>query len=108
MSAGKGLRLPAILSANDLLDGSVVYRTAHGWSPRLAEAEVARDADALARLEALLGSDDVVGPELIPVALDGAGRIVPSHVRERIRALGPTVRPDLGPQAGGEHDHVSL
>ncbi len=112
MSTGKGLRLPAILSANALLDGVVVYRAAHGWSPRLGEAELAQDADALARLEAALAealrSGEVVGPELVPVALDGAGRIVPSHVRERIRALGPTVRPDLGPQAGGEHLHVSL
>jgi hypothetical protein len=112
MSAGKGLRLPAILSANGLLDGAVVYRTARGWSPRLAEAEVARDADALERHEAALAEaargNEVVGPELVPVALDGAGRIVPSHVRERIRALGPTVRPDLGPQADGEHDYVSL
>jgi hypothetical protein len=112
MSTGKSPRLPAILSANALLDGVVVYRGAQGWSPRLGEAELAQDADALARLEAALAealrSGEVVGPELVPVALDGAGRIVPSHVRERVRALGPTVRPDLGPQAGGEHLYVSL
>lgn len=112
MSAGKGLRLPAILSANALLDGDVVYRTADGWSRRLGEAEVANDEAALARLETALAEAlagrEVVGPELAPVVLDDAGRIVPSHYRERIRALGPTVRPDLGPQAKGEHRHVSL
>lgn len=112
MSVGKGQRLPAILSANALLDGDVVYRTEHGWSPRLGEAEVARDDAALARLEAALADasagQEVVGPELVPIVLDGAGRIVPSHYRARIRALGPTVRPDLGPQANGEHRHVSL
>ena len=29
------------------------------------------------------------------------GRIRASHIRERIRTLGPTVRPDLGKQAEG-------
>jgi hypothetical protein len=112
MSAGKGLRLPAILSANALLGGHVVYRTADGWSPRLAEAAVAPDEEALTRLQAVrdeaLRGEEVIAPELIPVAIDGAGRVVPGHVRERIRALGPTVRRDLGPQSVGEHQHVSL
>lgn len=112
MSAGKGPRLPAILSANALLDGNVVYRSEHGWSPRLGDAVIAGDGEALARLEdvaaAAAAGNEVVGPELVAVARDGAGLIVPSHVRERIRALGPTVRPDLGPQAQAEHVHVSL
>jgi hypothetical protein len=112
VSAGKGLQWPAILSANALLDGNVVYRSAGGWSPRLGDAVIADDGEALARLEAIAaaaaGGNEVVGPELVPIGRDGAGRIVPRHVRERIRALGPTVRPDLGPQAQAEHFHVSL
>lgn len=112
MPLGKRPPLPLILSANTLLDGVVVYRAGGGWSEHLGDAELARDeAGALALEQALLAaerSEEVLAPELVPVALDGAGRIVPSHYRARIRALGPTVRPDLGPQAQGAHDHVSL
>jgi hypothetical protein len=50
----------------------------------------------------------VIAAELIPVTLDEEGRIGPSHYRARIRALGPTVRTDLGPQSQGENAHVSL
>ena len=112
MSAGKRPPLPLILSANALLDGDVIYRAAGGWSLHLAEARVAEDeaaADELAAVkEAVDRSGEVVAAELVPVARDRAGRIVPSHYRERIRALGPTVRTDLGPQGQGENRHVSL
>ena len=43
----------------------------------------------------------MVEPEIVPVGTDPAGRLVPSHYREKIRALGPTIRTDLGPQARG-------
>jgi hypothetical protein len=112
MPLGKRPPLPLILSANDLLDGTVVYRTDGGWSEHLAGAVVAQDeAGALALEQALLASEqgeEVIAAELIPVTLDGEGRIGPSHYRARIRALGPTVRTDLGPQAQGENAHVSL
>ena len=112
MSAVKRPPLPAILSANALLGGETVYWAGPGWSVHLGNALVARDEAGAAALEAVRDAAataaDVVGPELVAVALDRAGRIVPSHYRERIRALGPTVRPDLGPQGRGEHAHVSL
>ena len=31
-----------------------------------------------------------------------AGQVRAAHIRERMRALGPTVRPDLGKQAEGK------
>lgn len=112
MPLGKRPPLPLILSANDLLDGTVVYRTESGWSEHLASAVVAQDeAGALALEQALLAaerSQDVIAAELIPVTVDAEGRIGPSHYRARIRALGPTVRTDFGPQALGENLHVSL
>ena len=43
--------LPAILLANDLLDGDVVFRTATGWSRDPAEALVAADTDTAAALD---------------------------------------------------------
>ena len=112
MPLGKRPPLPLILSANALLDGAVVYRTARGWSPHLADARIARDGAGALGLEAALieaeRTGEVIEPELVPVALDPGGRIVPTHYRGRIRALGPTVRRDLGPQARGDHGHVSL
>jgi hypothetical protein len=102
-----------IMSANTLLGGEVVYYAADtAWSPHLAEALVARTEEETAALEAARAAaearGDVVEPEIVPVGTDPAGNIVPSHYREKIRALGPTVRTDLGPQARGEHAHVSL
>ena len=102
-----------IMSANALLGGEVVYYAPSGaWSPHLADAFVAgseAEAEILASArEAALAAGSVVDPELLPVAIDGGGNLVPSHYREKIRALGPTIRRDLGPQAAGENVHVSL
>lgn len=102
-----------IMSANALLGGEVVYYAAGGaWSEHLADALVARSEDEAAALEAARAAAEasgaVVEPEIVPVGTDAAGRLVPSHYREKIRALGPTVRTDLGPQAAGENSHVSL
>jgi hypothetical protein len=102
-----------IMSANALLDGAVVYYAPSGaWSPHLADALVAgseKEAEMLASArEAALAAGSVVDPELLPVGIDPAGNFIPTHYREKIRALGPTIRRDLGPQAAGENAHVSL
>src|SRR4249919_958123 len=106
MAIGKRQSDAVILSANALLDGAVVYHDGRGWTPHLEAARVAR-GDEVGALEALLAASeargDVVDALLLPVTPDSSGRIVPNHYRERIRALGPTVRRDLGPQARGEH-----
>jgi hypothetical protein len=111
VAVGKRQSDAVILSANALLDGGVLYHDGVGWTPRLAAARVAR-GDEIGELEAALAASealgDVVDALLLPVSRDAQGRIVPNHYRERIRALGPTVRTDLGPQARGEHRHVSL
>ena len=91
---------PTIVSANDLLEGDVVYlAAAGGWTRRLAEAAVAETPEAA---EALLARADqparVVGPNLAEVALDGAAPR-PLHHREIVRTRGPSTRPDLGRQA---------
>jgi hypothetical protein len=102
-----------IMSANALLGGEVVYYATGGtWSPHLADALVAvteAEATALEAARAVAEARGaVVEPEIVLVEADAVGNIVPSHYREKIRALGPTVRTDLGPQARGEHAHVSL
>ena len=91
-----------IVTANRLRDGLVVYLNGAGWSERIDDAGVAGDDAAasrlLARAEGPGQAVRVVDPYLIEVTREEA---VPRPVsrREAIRALGPTVRPDLGKQA---------
>ncbi|HEX4740055.1 MAG TPA: DUF2849 domain-containing protein [Caulobacteraceae bacterium] len=90
------------LTASSLVTGEAVFWSERGWADRFADAEVFEDraqADA-----ALAQAQDqrrlVVEPYLIEVAQE-AGLPVPVSFRERIRALGPTIHPDIGKQAGG-------
>ncbi|MDB5644161.1 MAG: hypothetical protein JWN07_3478 [Hyphomicrobiales bacterium] len=104
MSAPKRPPLPAILLANDLLDGEVVFWTGSAWSPLPGDALVARDDEAAAQLEqaaqAGLAAQKVVDAYLVDVAVDAAGVATPRHYREKIKTEGPTTRRDLGKQAG--------
>ncbi|WP_457940921.1 DUF2849 domain-containing protein [Mesorhizobium sp. 10J20-29] len=92
-----------ILTANRLTDGEAVwFSTSQGWAETIGDAELAGDKEAEARLQAIgdaaYANNEVVDVNLIDVDLtDGA--IVPSRLRERIRAAGPTNRNDLGKQA---------
>ena len=82
---------PKILTANDLVLGTSVFRTAEGWSDHIADALVATTPDHAESLEQLghtsVVENDVVGPYLVDVSLDGA-RPKPLLRREQIRAAG--------------------
>jgi Protein of unknown function (DUF2849) len=82
-----------ILTGNDLKSGAVVWWTGSGWSLHVDDAADAGDhADAiLAREEAARAVNASYAIE----ATRNADGIRPAHIKERIRALGPTVRPDL-------------
>ncbi len=86
-----------IISANDLLDGDVVYLDGNGnWTRLIRDAAVAETSDAADALNAAANQPQkVIGPYLIDVALNAAGIPIPNHYRERIRDHGPTVRADL-------------
>lgn len=103
MSAVKPLPLPAILLANSLLDGDVVFGTATGWTRNPAEALVAHDAATASALEAAgkaaFAAQLVVDAYLVDVDIAPDGRPVPRHFRERFKILGPSIRTDLGKQA---------
>lgn len=91
-----------VLTANRLVDGEAVWYAADGWRETLEGAKVATDKDGEARLEAIgaaaFASNEVLDVAVIDVSLvDGV--IVPTRLRERIRAAGPTNRIDLGKQA---------
>lgn len=94
---------PQVLTANRLVLGDVVYwNDARGWVSHLDEAQVLADSeseDALQRAAEWVNNREVVAPYLFDVRLED-GVTVPVKVREAIRAAGPTVRLDLGKQAG--------
>lgn len=92
-----------MLTSNRLRDGDVLYRKGGGWVLTLAEGDVYADqasADAaLAAAQAETVHNEFVAPYLFEVRV-ADGVITPVKEREIIRAAGPTVRADLGKQAG--------
>ena len=95
-----------LVTANRLRDGIAVFMTRAGdWSETIDEAVLALEPQAAAALEARAKDDEkktiVTGAYLID-AERLAGRVRAAHIRERMRALGPTVRLDLGKQAEGK------
>jgi hypothetical protein len=100
-----------VLTANHLLSGEVVF-LAEGelWTPRISEALIAENDEEERWLEQAgaraVGAQIIVEPYLIDVTRHG-GATRPVRFREKIRTLGPTVRPDLGKQAELEDIHAS-
>lgn len=90
--------LPLVLTANDLLEGGVVYYDGAGWTRGIDDALVAHDEAGALVLDAALAASEprVVEPFLAPVAADAEGRVSPVHYREQIRISGPTFHRDHG------------
>ena len=90
-----------ILTANMLSDGRVAYLGADNrWVQSLAEALVFSEEFALVELEkAATRTREVADIYLIDATEDAkpGGR---TALRENIRGAGPTIRRDLGKQAG--------
>ncbi|ALE17130.1 hypothetical protein AMC99_01842 [Altererythrobacter epoxidivorans] len=82
-----------ILTGNDLKSGAVVWWDGTGWSLYVDDAvDVGDRADEIASREE--SSRRVNVPFAIEAEKQG-DRVRPLHIKDRIRALGPTVRPDL-------------
>ena len=93
-----------VVIANRLRDGLVVFLgNGKKWVERVEDCVPAGDDAAAAELaaigEAAEANQEVVGADLIEVE-DRDGVLTPVKMREVIRAQGPTVRKDLGKQAG--------
>lgn len=89
-----------LLTGNDLASGDVIWWTGRGWSRHVADAiDVADAVDAGDGADAVLAREEaarhVVGGYAV-AAEAGANGPLPLHIKERIRASGPTVRTDLG------------
>ncbi|PTR12241.1 uncharacterized protein DUF2849 [Novosphingobium sp. GV055] len=92
-----------IITGNDLRTGDVIWWTGEGWSRHVDNAvAVTHDADAIIARE---NAKQVVTDTHVIDAVAADGTVRPAHIKDRIRALGPTVRLDLSlkpadPQAG--------
>ncbi len=92
-----------ILTGNDLKSGAVVWWTGADWSLHVEDAvDVGEAADTIARREEAARRVNV--PYAIAAERTADG-VRPAHIKDRVRALGPTVRPDLtlkpaDPEAG--------
>ncbi|MER2510615.1 DUF2849 domain-containing protein [Amaricoccus sp.] len=93
---------PLMATANDLLEGDVVYFTGNGdWSRHIAESALATNQEAADDLlrRASAFPNQVVGVYLVEAALDARGRAAPAHFREVFRTRGPSNYPEHGRQA---------
>ena len=82
-----------ILTGNDLKSGAVTWWTGYDWSLHVEDA-----VDAGPEAEAILAREEAARRVNAPYLIDGEkteGGVRPAHIKDRIRALGPTVRPDL-------------
>ena len=83
-----------ILTGNDLTTGAVVWWDGNNWSLHVEDAIAAGD-----EADAIMGREEaacrVNNPYAIEAERDADGGVRPAHIKDRVRALGPTVRPDL-------------
>ena len=92
-----------IVTGNDLKTGAVIWWTGYDWSIHVEDA-----ADAGEQAETIAAREDAARRVNNPYVIEGektADGVRPAHIKDRIRALGPTVRPDLtlkpaDPEAG--------
>jgi Protein of unknown function (DUF2849) len=100
----------SIVTANRLRDGQVVWLAPEGrWTEDIAAAEIFDNGvieEAIGR--ARIFEEQRVVLDVYGIELDSAHPCpVPVTERERIRAAGPSVRPDLGQQAKRATIHAS-
>ena len=90
-----GLKVPVVITANELLSGEVVYLSPlHAWLPTLVTSQVYQ---AIEQAEAVLAQvaieSEVIGPYLMEVAVLNnvpGESISPKHYREEFRRRGPS------------------
>src|SRR3546814_15618207 len=82
-----------LLTGNDLKTGAVIWWTGRDWSVHVEDA-----ADAGEHGEAILAAEEGARRVNGGYMIDAVGTTQgprPGHIKDRIRARGPTVRPDL-------------
>ena len=79
-----------LLTGNDLPSGDVIWWTGKGWSRQIGDAVDAGDG-----AEALAATEESARRVNAPYVVDAVNGL-PVHIKDRVRAAGPTVRADLG------------
>lgn len=79
------------LTGNDLGSGDVVWWTGSGWSRNVEDAVDAGDG-----ADAILKQEEAARRVNASYAVDAGADGLPVHIKDRIRAAGPSVRKDLG------------
>ena len=85
--------MPRILTGNRLETGDVLWWNGSDWSLHLKDA-VAIGDDGEALLASIIAAERINDPALIDVT-GTPGAWLPTTTRERVRAVGPSVRPDF-------------
>ena len=82
-----------ILTGNDLKSGDVLWWTGGDWSLHVADSvDVGEHGERIAASEA--AAQRVNAPYVIEATASAEGP-VPGHIKDRVRAVGPSVRADL-------------
>ena len=80
-----------VLTGNDLPSGDVVWWNGKGWSRKIEDAvDVGDGGDAILKMEEAAQRVNAS----YGVEADANG--IPLHIKDRVRAAGPSVRKDLG------------
>jgi hypothetical protein len=80
-----------VLTGNDLPSGDVVWWDGKGWSRRIEDAvDVGEGGDAILKAEE--AAQRVNASYVVEADVSG----IPLHIKDRVRAAGPSVRKDLG------------
>jgi hypothetical protein len=83
-----------ILTGNDLASGDVVWWTGKTWSRAIGEAVVVGD-DFASIIASESAAERVNAAYEVEAEASPTGPL-PLHIKDRVRAAGPTVRMDLG------------
>ncbi|MEC7819006.1 MAG: DUF2849 domain-containing protein [Pseudomonadota bacterium] len=82
-----------LLTGNDLKTGAVTWWTGSDWSIHVEDA-----VDVTGQEDEIASREEAARRVNVPYAIDAEmyeGSPRPAHIKDRVRALGPTVRPDL-------------
>jgi hypothetical protein len=82
-----------LLTGNDLKSGDVIWWDGKGWSRKIEDAVDVGDSG-----EAILATEEAaqrVNASYVVEAISTLEGPRPAHIKDRVRALGPTVRLDL-------------
>ena len=82
-----------ILTGNDLASGDVLWWTGSSWSRHIAEAVDVGEAGPT-----IIAAEERARRVNVPYVIEATSGPTgprPAHIKDRVRALGPTVRLDL-------------